>query len=298
MLATAFYTGLRSSGLTALARNARQGGAILCYHNVVAAGKATGEPGLHLDVDHFRAQLSFLERHYDVLPLREFSRRVSVGQDTRGSVAITFDDGYLGVFDLAWPIMRDMGLPATVFVPTDLPCDQGFWWDEPDVVGLTTPQQRRLWLTDLGGDGVRISGSVGPTRGFVPRTHRQASWVRIAGASREGCEIGVHTSTHRNLTLLSDIELHRETAGSREQLKAHTGIDPFCFSYPYGLFDARVRDAVRRAGFDTAVTLEFGLNSSTSDPLALRRMNVPASISAAAFEAWVAGLRPRVGETT
>jgi peptidoglycan/xylan/chitin deacetylase (PgdA/CDA1 family) len=297
MLATAFYTGLRSSGITAVARRARQGGVILCYHNVVAAGAATGEPGLHLDVDQFRVQLSWLERHYAIVPLRDFAEHVRTGRSTRGLATITFDDGYLGVFDLAWPIMRDMGLPATVFVPTGTATGAGFWWDEPTVVGLTTPSQRHRWLTEFGGDGERIARSVTSDPGFVPRSHRQASWARIARAARDGCEIGVHTATHRNLTMLSDIELHRETQGAREALRDHTGLTAQCFSYPYGLFDARVRDAVRRAGFDTAVTLDFGFNSGTTDPLALRRMNVPASISAAAFEAWVAGLRPRVGET-
>jgi peptidoglycan/xylan/chitin deacetylase (PgdA/CDA1 family) len=298
MLATAFYTGLRTTGITAVARRARQGGAILCYHNVVASRAATGEPGLHLDVDQFRLQLSWLERHYVIVPLRDFAQAVRTGQPTRGLACVTFDDGYLGVFDLAWPIMRDMGLPATVFVPTATAAGTGFWWDEPTVVGLTTPEQRGKWLTELGGDGARIARSVSASPGFVPRTHRQASWERIIRAAREGCEIGVHTATHRNLTQLGDDELRQETAGARESLRARTGIDARCFSYPYGLFDARVRDAVRRAGFDTAVTLDFGLNSGTTDPLALRRMNVPASISAAAFEAWVAGLRPRVGETT
>lgn len=298
MLASAFYSGLRTTGITAIARRARLGGAILCYHNVVRPTPATGEPGLHLGVDQFREQLSWLERHYTVIPLRELAQRVRTARPTRGCAAITFDDGYLGVFDLAWPIMRDMGLPATVFVPTGTAHDQAFWWDRPALVSITTPEQRRRWLTELGGDGTLIGSAVAADEGFVPRTHRRASWERIARAAREGCEVGVHTATHRNLTTLTDLELHRETHGSREELRARTGIDARCFSYPYGLFDARVRDAVRRAGFDTAVTLEFGLNDGTSDPLALRRMNVPASISTAAFEAWVAGLRPRLGETT
>ena len=99
------------------------------------------------------------------------------------------------------------------------------------------------------------------------------------------------------LTQLSDEELHNETQGSRERLAELIGVDARCFSYPYGLFDARVRAAVYRAGYETAVTLDFGLNGITADPLALRRMNVPASITAPAFEAWLVGLRPRVGET-
>lgn len=295
MLANAFYTGLRSAGITAFARLARQGGAILCYHNVVASSEFVGEPGLHLDVRQFRAQISWLDRHYAVIPLREFVRRVRSGASMRGIVTITFDDGYLGVFDLAWPILHDMGLSATVFVPT---ATTSFWWDDPAVLSVTTPEQRARWITDLGGDTERITSSVSSARGLVPRSHRQASWARIALAARAGCEIGVHSTTHRTLTRLTDAELLRETRGSRDELAANTGVVAHCFSYPYGISDSRVRAAVRRAGYESAVTLDFGLNTAFTDPLALRRMNVPASIGAAAFEAWVAGLRPRLGETT
>ncbi len=263
-----FYAGLRSAGITALARRTRQGGVILCYHNVVPQCDIGGDPGLHLASARFRQQLLLLSRCYTVVPLREFSSRLRAGRSIRGVAAITFDDGYDGVFETAWPILRGLGLPATVFIPTGRHAQtEGFWWDQAVVTG----------------------------RG--ESTYRQAAWPCIAQAAAEGCEIGVHSSTHRVLTQLSDEELQAETLGSRRQLAELTGVDANSFSYPYGLFDARVRAAVYRAGYETAVTLDFGLNGITADPLALRRMNVPASISAPAFEAWLAGLRPRVGET-
>jgi peptidoglycan/xylan/chitin deacetylase (PgdA/CDA1 family) len=72
-----------------------------------------------------------------------------------------------------------------------------------------------------------------------------------------------------------------------------TGMQPGFFAYPYGLWDARVRTRIRLAGYRAGLTLDSGLNRPFADPCSLRRLNVPASISDAAFEAWTAGLTIR-----
>jgi peptidoglycan/xylan/chitin deacetylase (PgdA/CDA1 family) len=297
MLASAFYAVLRSTGVTAVARRTRNGGAILCYHNVVEPTATEGAPGLHLDVVRFREQMEWIKRHYTVIPLPDFGRRLRAGRSLRNVVAVTCDDGYHGTFDLAWPILRDLGLPATVFVPTGLAFDHGFWWDAPAIVERTTPAERDRWLSELVGDGTKISQIIPRAPGTLPQSHRLASWERIIQAARDGCDLGVHSSTHRNLTLVPDDELQRELEGSRDILVERTGCEARSFSYPYGRFDSRVRAAVKRAGFEIAVTLDFGLNGRFTDHLALRRINVPSGIGPAAFEAWVSGIRPRVGES-
>jgi hypothetical protein len=68
-------------------------------------------------------------------------------------------------------------------------------------------------------------------------------------------------------------------------------VQPDWFAYPYGLWDERVRDAVRAAGYRGAVTLDAGMNYTGINPWGLRRISVPASLNPAAFEAWIAGLR-------
>ena len=80
---------------------------------------------------------------------------------------------------------------------------------------------------------------------------------------------------------------------SRETIISQTGVTPEFFAYPYGLWDNRVRDALRAAGYRGAVTLDHRSHSTTTDPWALPRMNIPARIGDAAFQAWTAGLSPR-----
>lgn len=295
MLASAFYDTLQLTGLTTVARHTRAGGAILCYHNIVPSDVTCGAPGMHLDVTRFREQIDWLSQYFTVISLAEYARRLQLGRSLRRVVAITCDDGYNGVFDLAWPILREYRLPLTVFVPTGLPEGDGFWWDSPAVVECTTTRQRDSWLEDFNGDGRRICELIPHATQTLPQGHRLATWSRIRAAVKEGCDLGVHTKTHRNLTTLTDTELDDELEGGRSAINVRTGADARCFSYPYGLHDKRVRAAVARAGFATAVTMEFGLNSAGVNPLALRRINVPANISTNAFHAWMSGVRPRVG---
>jgi hypothetical protein len=89
MLATAFYHGLRGTGITAIARRARRGGVVLCYHNIVVtpAGGISGEPGLHLDVERFHAQCTWRAACCAVIPLPEFAARVRSGRSRRGAAA-------------------------------------------------------------------------------------------------------------------------------------------------------------------------------------------------------------------
>jgi hypothetical protein len=68
---------------------------------------------------------------------------------------------------------------------------------------------------------------------------------------------------------------------------------PEYFAYPYGLWDERVKDAVRAAGYRAAVTLDPGLNRAHADPWALCRINIPAGLGDAGFRAWTAALNPR-----
>ena len=163
MLRSAYYAALQTLGLPALARRLRDGGVILCYHNVAPTGDAplSGEPGVHLSLEKFASQVEWLARHYDVVPLHELLDRLAARRPLRDLAAITFDDGYRGVFEHAWPLLLELGLPATVFVVADAPeTGDPFWWDHPAAAQRATPELREHWLKDLRGDGAGIISAV------------------------------------------------------------------------------------------------------------------------------------------
>jgi peptidoglycan/xylan/chitin deacetylase (PgdA/CDA1 family) len=291
MLGDLYYRTLLKSGVTSLARRLKHGALVLCYHNVVPDGRpSAGDPGLHLSAGRFTAQLDWLNDHYTVVSLQDVVARLEARRSVRGLAAITFDDGYAGAFTVAWPRLRKLGLPATMFVVAQAPArPRAFWWDHPTVVRTTLRGARERRLVALRGDPTRILADAGARPATVlPTTHLPADWRVVAKATADGLDVGAHTNTHRTLTTLDSAELVREIAGSRDIIRERTGVQPVFFSYPYGRWDGRVREAVHHAGYRAAVTLDYGLNTAGIDVCALRRMNVPASISAGS----VRGVRP------
>jgi peptidoglycan/xylan/chitin deacetylase (PgdA/CDA1 family) len=296
VLSSLGYSGLRAVGFPALARRIRGGGAILCYHNVVRERhnpRLGGDPALHLPVDDLEAQVSWLARQYSVIPLREMVTRIEAGRSLRGTAALTFDDGYRGVGELAIPVLRRLRLPATMFIVagaagTDLP----FWWDHPAVVARIDDRRRGHWLRTLGGDRARILAAVGANGERPPTPFLPAGWASLLAASTQGIDLGAHSFNHHTLTALTDEELAADLVACREEIARRTGLVPEILAYPYGIWDARVRAAARRAGYRAAVTLDRGVNTPKTDPWSLRRVNIPAGIGLAAYECWVAGVRP------
>ena len=297
-LSSLCYHALRFAGVTSLARRLENSGVVLCYHNVVARPEddCVTTLGLHMPLATFERQMQWLARHYVAVSLDEFVSRRLRGESLRGVAAITFDDGYAGVFDHAWPLLQHLGIPATVFVVADAHGrDDGFWWDDPDVLRAFSPERHRHWLTAFRGDGTAILASVAPNRPAQrpPAWCRPATWQAVAAAARSGLQIGAHSVTHRSLPTLDDAELCREVVESRDVIRHSTGVAPVFFAYPYSLWDDRVRRAVHAAGYHAAFTLAADRRTVKRDPWAVPRVSVPARIPDPAFQAWTAGLSLR-----
>jgi peptidoglycan/xylan/chitin deacetylase (PgdA/CDA1 family) len=295
-LASLYFGALRSSGLTALARRVSSRPLVLCYHNVVADRDANSSDdlGLHMPLATFVRQMRWLARNYQVVSLAELVARISNRTSLRGLAAVTFDDGYRGVFEHAWPVLRDLGIPTTVFIVAAAPGrDACFWWDDPGVRRAYSPSQLDSWLTVQRGDGAAIMATL-PRGAAAPNAvsscRKAASWQTVAAAANEGLQVGAHSMTHRSLTALDERELQHEVSASREIIKQRTGVIPEFFAYPYGHWNDRVRTAICAAGYRGAFTLAHG--DRAIDPWSLPRLNIPASIPDAAFHAWTAGLRP------
>ena len=288
------YGALRLAGATTVARRLRSGGLVLCYHNVIpeADPGLWGSLGLHMPLPTFARQIRWLAEHFDVVPLDRVVEGRARREALRQTVAITFDDAYAGVFECAWPLLMNLGLPATVFVVAQAPgSGTDFWWDHAGVLRAYSDARRQRWLTELHGDRKAILASLrlnGDALLRPPEACRPADWAAITAAARSGLSVGAHSATHRALPTLGRTDLEHEVIESRDTIARHTGIAPDLFAYPYGLASAHVREVVRSAGYRAAFMLDDGDNS---DAWSLRRLNVPANIGDAAFEAWTAGLR-------
>jgi len=299
-LSSLAYAAFEATGFATMVRRSRASGLVLCYHNVVAceSDAADGDTSLHMDVERFRRQMDWLVRHYDVVPLREVARRLEHRRSLRGMAAVTFDDGYAAMCENASPVLRELGIPATVFVVAGAPGRaDGFWWDQAAVRAAGgKAQQREYWLRSLRGDGdaiLRDLRAAGPKD--VPAQCRPADWDTLRRLNASGCELGVHSATHRALPHVDPSEWTREIEASREVIAAETGVTPELFSYPYGLWTEPLRRRVERAGYAAAVGLGQRLVGPDADRWALPRVNIPAGIPEPAFRAWTAGLAWRRG---
>jgi peptidoglycan/xylan/chitin deacetylase (PgdA/CDA1 family) len=195
---------------------------VLCYHAVSERWPAS----LSVTTEAFERQMRLLSR--SGFEGETFGRATSRASDGR-RVAITFDDAYLSVLELAKPVLDDAGFPATVFVPTDYPA---------------RPEQPMAW------DG--IDEWVG---GPYQRELRPMSWEQLGMLADSGWEIGSHTCSHPRLTSLTDDDLALELVESRSAVAERLNRPCDTLAYPYGDHDARVVEAARVAGYLAAATL-------------------------------------------
>ena len=156
---------------------------ILTYHRVVEKWDRTldySQPGMVVTVPTFERQLSFLREHFDIVP---FSSLLAVGNEDRPAArprcVITFDDGWRDNYDLAFPILRQHDLPATIFLTTDFvgtdrATDQQKWTaTRNDLVFGSNAQLRALSEVYAGADaGEKF------VEDFI------AAWVRVMNADR------------------------------------------------------------------------------------------------------------------
>ncbi len=228
---------------------------VLCYH----ALSSDWEAPLCVPPSRLERQLAFLvERGYRGAT---FTEAVTAGRSGK-TLAVTFDDGFRSVLDLAAPILSKLDLPGTIFLPTAF----------MDGSALLVWQGIDHWL-----DG--------------PHEHELAplSWDDARSLAGLGWEIGSHTRSHPDLTQLDDSALADELEGSRRECEQRLGKLCTSLAYPYGRRDARVIRAAQRAGYLCGASLPRRLHGQRD--LDWPRVGVYRNDSPGRFEAKVSRLR-------
>jgi peptidoglycan/xylan/chitin deacetylase (PgdA/CDA1 family) len=104
--------------------------------------------------------------------------------------------------------------------------------------------------------------------------------LRVLADRPDAVELGAHSVTHPHLVELSLPEMEIEVSDSKRQLEHLLGRGVETFTYPYGAYDRRVREAVIAAGFPSAVAVKNALSHRGDDPWAIARWTVRSTTGA------------------
>jgi peptidoglycan/xylan/chitin deacetylase (PgdA/CDA1 family) len=300
----ALLTAMHKAGAFAPFRAVNRGKTpILMYHRF-----SQSEGGVSTSARCFSEQVDYLTSHYELVPLSALARYLTSGRRVpRGLAVITIDDGYSDCYDVAFPILRQQNIPATLFVVTGF-VDRATWLWTDKVRYLTARATGPLLEARIGDQGLRIKLDGRASRLTVaarvnselkliddeakdaaildmaaslgislpdaaPGEFFPVTWEQAREMDSNGIEIGSHTVTHPILTRTSRQRLRYELSESRSRLESVLGhkVDLLC--YPNGDNDRSVREETSRAGYKCAVAADYGLNNGKSNPLALNRMH-------------------------
>ena len=258
---------------------------ILMYHHFSAETPARGD---RTAAAMLRQQLVHLKRHYRPLRLRELAARLAAGGvPAPRSVAITVDDGHANFLHVALPILRELDVPATLFVLSER-SNSGDWlwvdkWEYararaapasggPSLAELKRlpPEERDRCLDDF----ARRVGAPLPAR--PPAEYELVSWDELKALARSDLvDLGSHTRTHRILADADADQSWNEIAGSRRDLEQRLGVEIATFCYPNGKpadYRPEHLEMAARAGYSCAVASHFGYVTSASNRFALPRV--------------------------
>lgn len=121
---------------------------VLTYHRIVE--QPDPEDSLSVSKETFERQMEFLSLHYRVLSGEAMADLLLKGESLpKRAVLVTFDDGWADNFDIAYPILLRYGIPAIVFLTTDLiGTNEPFWWEMVESALLL---ENEAWHRDRNG---------------------------------------------------------------------------------------------------------------------------------------------------
>jgi peptidoglycan/xylan/chitin deacetylase (PgdA/CDA1 family) len=211
---------------------------ILMYHRVAPVVPGLPTPTWNVTPERFRQQLmGLLRRGFQPWPLREVLEHAGHNRPVpEKTFVVTFDDGYANNYHFAWPILRELSVPATIFLATAYLDDgQPFPFDDWSAAG--SPRA--------------------PRESWIPLTTRQCLEMQDDGL----IELGAHTHTHGDFRGEPET-LRRDLLECRSVLRAKFGLCEATFAFPYG---------TKRLGFSGPVLARAAEDAGVSCGLTTER---------------------------
>jgi peptidoglycan/xylan/chitin deacetylase (PgdA/CDA1 family) len=299
---------------------------VLMYHAVVREPLPVPD-WCFLSEDKFRDQMEAVARTGHACTLAEAVERLAAGSSDRPAIAVTFDDGFLNNYAVAFPILQHFEIPATIFVNTAFVDTRDcVWFCKVNRAIADTRQQALSWRGesyDLSSTEARSAAAAGiqarlkayphsellraladlcrdlgddagrPVTDASPYAVLDSESMRRMSASGL-VDFGGHTHTHAILSQLTREQAQREIVTSVERVREFNARPVEVFAYPNGRrqdYNDESIEILQVAGIRAAVTAIHGSNLSSTPLMELRRFGVGADTTAGEFQDWLGHVR-------
>jgi peptidoglycan/xylan/chitin deacetylase (PgdA/CDA1 family) len=309
---------------------------VLTYHQFPARGgrELFDEGVVDVTPEEFDRQIGQVKKHFNVVGVDDLCAFAAGRPLPRNPVAIAFDDGYLGNYETALPILQKHDCKAMFFIATAFITERRiYWWDRIAYVMKTSsrreivleyPVPLRLDLAEPRHTAIRsvlrlvkthpcldmnrfleeLSGAAGvPWSAEMDRQFSERllmTWDHVRALRKAGMDVQSHTRTHRVLQTLTPTELTDELEGSRADLARELGEPARALAYPVGnplAAVSPVRRALEKSGYEIGFTNGTGPTPLRKpvDPFNIRRQTIERNFPHALFLAMLA--LPRLAPT-
>jgi len=211
---------------------------ILCYHNLAPQSKGR----LVLGVKSFEEQMHYLKSQgYRVVSLKEFLEFTWLKKQLpRKSLVLTFDDGYRAFIQYAYPILKELGFTATLFVYSD--------YIGAGVTALSWADLKKL-----------------AAEGFDIEAHSKSHGNMRRAATESADEYAKRLAAELNVP--------------KDLFSKNLGYLPQSLAYPYGSQDDVVVQRTKERGYVAAFTVRRQGNPSFVEPLRIHRSQIYSEMS-------------------
>lgn len=260
-------------------------GYVYMFHRVAPADGAISEiDELRVSPEYFRDFLIEQSRKIEFVDIEQAVRIIEGDVITKKPFGvITFDDGYDDNFTYAYPILKELGIPFTIYISVELVNDQSPIWNYPLIIERIIREHDTLTL----GNGLQLTCSTIDEKNNVFR-HLKAllfslpyatmkddfirmfdkylnddifpsntmTWNQIQALANDPlCTIGSHTMSHCRLAMSDSEILMYELQKSKQILSEKIGKSVEHLSYPYGWItdvSTQAAELAQRVGYKTA----------------------------------------------
>ena len=229
---------------------------VVMYHRVINKSENEGIHGTYIYENIFREHLKYLkDNNFSVITFEDLN---NIGWRNRFDknkkyIIITFDDGYVDNYELAFPILKEFNFKATIFL-----------------MGESTYNE---W--DVKADG--------------EKSFPLMSVEMIKEMQDYGIEFGAHTFNHPKLNKLSNDEIKHQIVDVKKPLEEKIGREIITFAYPYGILNDYAKKMVEEASYTFGVATDSGSVCLSDDLYQIRRIAIFPNTNLFSFKRKVKG---------